>query len=286
MNFRPAPIAFDYHSHHYRCGHATGNMGDYVAAAIEAGMVEFGVSDHGPAYFEAGDHARPGTQMAVSELGRYVDEACAVRAQVANRIRVRVGVEADYIEGREEDLRALLASQPFEYVLGSVHFAGGTSIFNRAFWQHARMVPHEAERIYRDYYRLVARAAQSGLFDTLSHLTAVEAFGPPIADALADELYPPAADAVAASGCLVEVNTSGFRKMGGDEPFPNRRMLRLLIARGVGLTFGSDCHKPAEVGFGRERVLALLRDLGVDSEAAPTATRRGTLWAFATGGAR
>ena len=78
------------------------------------------------------------------------------------------------------------------------------------------------------------------MFDILSHLSVVEAYGPPIGDRAAARLYPEVTAAVAASGCVVEVNTSGYRKMGGDDPFPNRRLLRLLIDAGVPLTFGAD----------------------------------------------
>ncbi|MDX1932178.1 MAG: histidinol-phosphatase [Capsulimonadales bacterium] len=260
----PSEIRFDYHSHHHRCGHASGDISDYIERALSLGMVAFGVSDHGPAYWLPGDHDQPLTQMAKSELPRYVEEGRNLQRHYRDRIAVRVGLEADYIEGREAELATILAAHSFDYVLGSVHYAFGRNIFNPARWTHP--VP----AVYEEYYRLVAKAAASGLFDILSHLTAVEAYAPPPTDAQAEQFYVPVADAVAASGAVVEINTSGYRKMGGDEPFPNRRMLRLLIERGVPLTFSSDCHSPAEVGFGRERVAGLLRELGIEtSEAQP-----------------
>ena len=274
-----SPIPFDFHSHHWRCGHAAGEMADYIEAAIAKGMDMFGVSDHGPAYWLTGDHDQPGTQMAVSELGICVAEGHALKERFGGRIALRVGIEADWIEGREDDLARLLDSQPLDYALGSVHYALGTNIFNKKRWGR-----EEPEAVYRAYYESVARAAQSQLFDILSHLTAVESFGPPISDALAAELYPLTADAVAESGSAVEINTSGYRKMQGDEPFPNRRMLRLLIERGVPLTFGGDSHRPEEVGFGAERVVALLKELGVaTNEPQLYLTRRGqTLQVFHT----
>jgi histidinol-phosphatase (PHP family) len=272
------PISFDYHSHHLRCGHAVGQISDYIESAIARGMREFGVSDHGPAYFQPGDHALPGTQMAGSELPHYVREAFEQKAKYAGRIDVKVGLEADFIEGQEAELIHILESHPFDYVLGSVHYVRQINIFKKTRWGTER-----AEDIYAEYYRVVQLAAASGLFDILSHLTAVESYGPPVPDALAKRLYPPVAEAAAASGCIVEVNTSGYRKMEGDEPFPNRRMLRCLIAAGVPLTFGSDCHKPEEVGYGRDRVLGLLKELGVRTdEPEPMAVRRGSLLAYPT----
>ncbi len=259
------PIPFDYHSHNRRCGHAVGEIREYIERAQSLGMTEFGVSDHSPAYWLPGDHAQPGTQMALSWLPGYVEEAGQLKAEFAGRIGVRVGLEADFIEGYETELATLLDAHPFDYVLGSVHYALGRTIFRRD-W-HTLENP---EAVFTEYYRLVAVAAQSGLFDILSHLTAVEAYSLPISEELAEALYPPVADAVAESGCVVEINTSGFRKMRaedggpGDEPFPNRRMLRLLIERRVPLTFGSDCHHPDEVGYGATDVYRLLRELGFD----------------------
>ena len=259
------PIPFDYHSHNRRCGHAVGELRAYIEKASALGMSEFGVSDHSPAYWLPGDHAQPGTQMAISWLPGYVEEAIALKQELAGQIAVRVGLEADFIEGYEAELAALLDAHPFDYVLGSVHYALGRTIFRRD-W-HTLENP---DAVFAEYYRLIASAARSGLFDILSHLTAVEAYSPPLPDEVAAKLYPPVADAVAESGCLVEVNTSGFRKIRaedggpGNEPFPNRRMLRLLIERRVPLTFGSDCHHPDEVGYGSAGVFRLLQELGLD----------------------
>jgi histidinol-phosphatase (PHP family) len=257
-------ITSDYHSHHDRCGHATGTMFDYIESARMQGATHFGVSDHGPAYWLWGDHAQPWIQMAYSELINYVDEAKKLQSKYAKKLSVAVGIEADYIERREDDLARMLDAHDFDYVLGSVHYCGAdqngglVSIFHKARWQH-----EDAEKTYADYYRLVILAAKSGMFDILSHITAIESYSPHLSEMLMASLYPPVADAIAESGCVVEINTSGYRKMEGDEPFPNRTMLKLLIERGVPLTFSSDCHHPEQVFYGRERVVSLLTELGV-----------------------
>ena len=267
------PLPMDYHSHHRRCGHAVGELDDYLRAAVERGLTHFGLSDHGPAWWLEGDHPLPGTQMALSEFPGYVREAHEMKARFANRIQVSVGVEADWIDGREGELKILLDAYPLDYALGSVHYSRGVNIFQRSRWE-----TEKPEDVYADYYRQVADAARSGLFDILSHLTAVEAYAPERESAR--QFYLAVADAVAEGGCLVEINTSGYRKMGGDDPFPNRAMLKLLIERGVGLTFGSDCHKPEEVGFGFERVEALLGELGVKPGVQLSTVRRCPLLSF------
>jgi histidinol-phosphatase (PHP family) len=281
----PPPVAdatapcFDYHTHHVRCGHAQGTLRDYVQAALALDLSELGVSDHGPAYFLPGDHPLPGTQMARSELPRYVAEARGLQSEYAGRIALKVGLEADFVEGREDDLAELLDAQPFDYVLGSVHYVNGRHIYDQSRWGG-----ENAEVTYAAYYALIAQMAASGLFDVLSHLTAIEAYGPPLPDELSDRLYPPVVEAVRASGCVVEINTSGWRKMGPERgPFPNRKMLGMLALAGVPITFGSDAHRPDEVGYARAQAAQLLADIGLDiADAQPMTVRRGPLLAVLT----
>lgn len=275
-------ILFDYHTHNRRCGHAAGEIADYVEAAKLLGLGELGISDHAPTLFREGDDPAPGTTMAKSEIGDYVSETLALKERYAGQVNVKLGIEADFVEGFEEAYAQLLAAHPFDYVLGSVHWVFDVNIFHRPRWESA-----DAAQTYREYYRLIVASVRSGLFDILSHPTAVEAYGPPIDDALADQLYPGVVEAVRKAGMAVEVNTSGFRKMppgperSGDDPFPNRRMLRLLADAGVPLTFGSDAHRPDEVGFAQGRVEALLRDLGLDLDnPREISVRRGPIKVF------
>jgi histidinol-phosphatase (PHP family) len=273
----------DYHSHHRRCGHATGELVEYVEAAQAAGLRRFGLSDHNPAWWSSHEHPYPGTFMARSALPGYLEEARALQSQYQDTLELSVGLEVDWIDGREVDLARFLDETPLDYALGSVHYCGGKSIFDRRRW-----ATDDPDTVFASYYSLVEKAARSGLFDILSHLTAVEAYAPLQVRKLAHPYYPAVADAVAAGGCLVEINTSGYRKMpadgyyAGDEPFPNRTMLRLLIERGVGLTFGSDCHAPEEVTFGAARVSALLKELGMPATTQLKRVRRGLLYYFST----
>ena len=63
----------NYHSHTYRCKHATGEVIEFVNAAAEAGLEIFGGSDH--AAFP--DDRWPDIRMHYEELDDYVE---AVRA--------------------------------------------------------------------------------------------------------------------------------------------------------------------------------------------------------------
>lgn len=41
-------MLIDYHTHHVRCGHASGELEEYVKRGIEIGLTQLGLSDHMP----------------------------------------------------------------------------------------------------------------------------------------------------------------------------------------------------------------------------------------------
>lgn len=251
-------MRFDYHTHHERCGHAIGSVADYVEAALALGMEEIGISDHAPVYWREGDHALPGSAMARSELGAYVDEVLEVKSRFAGRIAVRLGLEADFAPGFEDVYRDVLARYPFDYVIGSVHYCQDLHIYWHGRWDDVE----DASETYAEYFRLIRASARSGLFDVLGHITGLMIYGPIPPREFLERQFDETARAIAESGVAIEVNTSGLRK-GGPGPFPDGELLRRCIAAGVPITYGSDAHHPSEVGHAREVALGLLRGANV-----------------------
>src|SRR3989339_1617632 len=105
----------DYHIHTPLCGHAEGDPAEYAKQAVQKGLSEIGFSDHAPLV----SHTDPGISMNISQLPLYHQMIEAVRAQFANKLTVRVGLEADYIPGFEDKSKDLLAAYPYDYVIGS-----------------------------------------------------------------------------------------------------------------------------------------------------------------------
>jgi len=252
----------DYHVHTARCGHAGGATRDYVLHALSRGLTEVAITDHVPLYFLPGDDPEPGLAMTRAELPGYVDEVLALREEFRGRIDVLLGLEADYAEGHEEALRDLLAPYAWDVVLGSVHFvAGGWIDAPGAGARHER---EGSANLWNEYYRLVAKAAATGLFDVMTHFDLPKKFGhhrPPECEAAEDA----AVEAARAAGVAVEVSSAGLRKPVGEE-YPGPATLSKLVAAGVPLVFSSDSHAPAEVAWGREKVVAAARAAGATSQ--------------------
>jgi histidinol-phosphatase (PHP family) len=249
----------DYHVHTFRCGHAGGASRDFVRRAIERGLSEIGFTDHIPLYFLPESARDPKFAMREDQLEDYVREVEDLRREFRGTIEVRLGLEADYAEGREEELARWLARADWDLVLGSVHWVAGGWIDDPA-TSPARFEREGVATLYGEYYRLLSKAAQTGLFDVLTHFDLPKKHGhrPP------EPLETAEAEAIRAAreaGVAVEISSAGLRKPVA-EAYPEARLLSAIVAAGIPVTFSSDAHAPAEVGWGYERTLALAREAG------------------------
>ena len=249
----------DYHVHTFRCGHAGGDSRDFVRRAVERGLSEMAFTDHIPLYFLPPEKRDPRLAMREDQFDGYVAEVEVLRREFRDVIPVRLGLEADYAEGHEEELSRWLARADFDLVLGSVHWVAGDWI--DAPGSAARFEREGTERLYEEYYRLLAQAAETGLFDVLTHFDLPKKHGHrPAAPSL--EAEEKAIEAARRAGCAVEISSAGLRKP-VEEAYPEPRLLARIVQAGVAVTFSSDAHAPAEVGWGYEKTLELARSCGV-----------------------
>jgi histidinol-phosphatase (PHP family) len=248
----------DYHVHTARCGHAGGDMRDYVACALSRGLSEIAFTDHVPLYFLPGEDPDPSIAMTRAELPGYVEDVRSLREEFAGRIDVLLGLEADYAEGHEAALADILGGCDWDVVLGSVHWVAGDWIDAPGSGRR-----HETEgsaRLWREYYRLLAKAAGTGLFDVLTHFDLPKKFGHRMPAETADA-EAAAVDAARRAGVAVEVSSAGLRKDVKEE-YPAPPLLKRLVAAGVPIVLSSDAHAPAEVAWGREKIVAAARAAG------------------------
>lgn len=82
----------NYHTHTYRCGHATGSDDQYVRAAISAGFKILGFSDHVPF---AGIH-KPNDRMDIDQITEYLQSIAALKEKYKKQIQILAGFEIEY----------------------------------------------------------------------------------------------------------------------------------------------------------------------------------------------
>jgi histidinol-phosphatase (PHP family) len=173
--------------------------------------------------------------------------------------RVLLGIEADYYRGCEDFLSEWLPAQDFDLVIGSIHFIESWGFDNpkeRHIWDSI-----DIRETWRRYFELVEKLADTKLYDVVGHLDLPKKFGHRPSEKEIKEMAQPALDRIAEAGMGIELNTAGLRRQVG-EIYPSPLILSLARERGVPICFGSDAHKPEEVGYGFKEALELARRVG------------------------
>ena len=93
---------FNFHTHTWRCGHATGTEREYIEAAIAVGVKEMGFSDHAP--WIAPDLGKDMSSVVpYAKVEDYVNTVKACREEYRDRIAIHLGFEAEYDPVDPED---------------------------------------------------------------------------------------------------------------------------------------------------------------------------------------
>jgi histidinol-phosphatase (PHP family) len=233
------------------------NVDRYLDAAREAGIDELGVSEHVYRFSEAlaiWDHPF-WRASAVDDLGAY--------CEFVRSTPMRLGLEVDFIPGREDRIANLIDAQELDYVVGSVHFIGAAAVDWDEYdvWRGER----DPDAIWQRYFELVAETVRSGLYDILAHPDLVKYWGHgrPQPERDVRFHYEPAIEAIAESGIAVEVSTAGWRKP-VDELYPSDAFAEMCIDAGAVFALSSDAHVPEDVGHQYDRAVKTMRGWGVE----------------------
>lgn len=250
-----APRMYESHMHTELCKHSKGTPDEYARVALERGLKGMTVTCHCP----LPDGINAESRMAPDQVRDYADLVSGARERFRGRLDVRLGLESDYLPQFEPWLRRLHAEWDFSYILGSVHPLAG--YYLDEFWHDSPL------DFQRTYYRHLAEAAESGLFDCLSHpdLVKNKNYAPEewSFEAVREDIGR-ALDRIARTGVSMELNTSGLLKR-IKEFNPGREQLAMMRERGITVVIGADAHVPSRVGDRFPEALDLLQDVGYTS---------------------
>lgn len=247
----------DYHLHTWRCGHATGSPADYLKVAHNKGLVEIGFADHLPLYFLPPEKRDSGLAMTLKDLTKYTTEILNLK-QTNPGLNIKLGIEADYIQGLETYLPLLLHRLPLDFVTGSIHFIDGWGFDNPA--EKDKYESLDLDRLWKRYFYLLREAALSNLFDIIAHPDLIKKFGFKPEGNFNQE-YEQTAHIFQKAGVCIEVNPAGLRAP-VREIYPAQEFLSYCHYYKIPVTLGSDAHSPEQVGEGLPEAITLLKEVG------------------------
>jgi histidinol-phosphatase (PHP family) len=237
------------------------NAETYRETASERGIEELGVAEHVHRFVQA-------LEVWTHPWWRHwarddIDEYCSF---VREETDLRLGIEADFVPGREDRMASLLDAREWDYVVGSIHFLRDKAVdLNEGEWAEFDIWRGgEPDAVWRRYFETLGEAARSGMFDILAHpdLVKVWGSGAPLPERDPRFYYELAMEGIADSEVAVEVSTAGLRKPVA-EIYPARAFLEMSLEAGRPVALSSDAHLPEQLGYEYDRALELLEGLGV-----------------------
>ena len=256
---------YDYHVHTRLCNHADGSMAAFIQRAIDSGFREICFLDH----LTITSAATPMT-MAVAEVPLYFQSLQRLKRVYSDRIDVKVGLEIEFHPRYTHLFQQIVDDFAFDAVGSSIHQIDGIDIVSQPVGQGtANPDPATIGHRYLDYLEMMLT---HDYFDVICHLDLLKKFGQN-RTALIDERLADILRQMDSREVTVEVNTSGYDHPAA-EAYPSAQILELLHQAGIGITVGSDAHRPHEIGRHFQQAFAAIQAVGFRQLSVFTGRRR------------
>lgn len=250
----------------------------YLEEALRKGIKEVGIVDHLYRFHESKVYYEKYVNISDSKLGRlqkeWLDQVRVVslydftksieeaKERWSKRgVTLKLGIEADYFIGCEEELKELLALGDFDYVIGSVHFLNGWGFDNPDTKEYFE--EHDLHILYDTFFKTVESAVRSELFDIIAHLDNIKVFNYRLDENEQLSYYKKIARALVETNTATEINAGLYYRYPVREMCPSPLYLQVLAKHGVPITISSDAHYPNDLGEYVKENVQTLRTHGI-----------------------
>lgn len=253
-------ILADLHTHTRLCNHASGEPEEYLRAAAGKGLTYYGISDHlpSPRGYDALYRMKPEEFPVYRETVRRMRE-CGRQYGV----EVLYAAEYDYVPGRMDEVMHFIENEPFDYLIGSVHYTEGLGFDDPD--NIERVKSYGINRLWEVYINCVCEFLSGWKFQILGHCDLPKLFGfrhddPLFISRSMRNIF----ELCREKDVMIEINTAGLRKPVA-EIYPSEELLKTAFECGVRLTFGSDAHKPSDVARDFDKAVEAAKQAGYRS---------------------
>ena len=223
----------NYHTHTWRCQHASGTEREYVEAAIEGGLKILGFSDHTPMPYN-GDYVS-NVKMSMDQLEGYVDTVLALKKEYGKEIEIHLGLEVEYYPRYFERLLSFVTQYPVEYFLLGQHFLG-----NEIGDMYSGEPTQDEAQLDR-YCRQTMEALDTGCFTYFAHPDLIRFTGE---KSVYERHIRGLCEHAKKLDIPLEINFLGIST---HRHYPNPAFWEIAGKVGNRVIFGSDAHDPGSV---------------------------------------
>ncbi|WP_168119674.1 histidinol-phosphatase HisJ [Paenibacillus sp. HB172176] len=261
-------LKWDGHTHSQFCYHGSSDrLEHYIENAVAQGFERYTISEHPPLPREWVNDALLMKELAMpkAELSLYMNEVLRLKREYEGKIEITAGLELDYLEGRFDFTEEIINEwqHSLEDVVFSVHFLPGVGgmrcidFTTHDFRSHLLTYYGNMDELANAYYDHVEGAIEAAsrlpVRTRLGHVNLIEKFRtalPPIDQQLIEKRLRRLLPLLEEGGVGVDVNTAGLRVATCGKPYVPEWFLQQCLKRGISCVYGSDSHKPEQVGFG------------------------------------
>lgn len=230
---------FDFHMHSKVSFDGRAHASEMVKAAENAGLREICFTDH----LDFEPLVREQTMLFTPDVYR-----STYQDLYSDTVTICRGVELGLLPDNRAQLQPYLKAYPFDFVIGSVHFAEDLDIFYQPYWEGKTQ--DQAERSYLEAILTCVQHHED--FHVLGHLTYIaKAWANPAKRPVPFDQNREVVDEILSTlvrkGKGMEINTSGVKACG--DFLPGAAYLRRFKELGGEIiTVGSDAHDGKRVG--------------------------------------
>jgi len=223
-----------------------------VLAAQQKGLRVLGLSEHVFQMQEtrlALQHLEP--EGPLLTFNTYIEDVHTAASQ--SHVAIRLGLEVDFIPGKNELIYSFIQAYNWDFLIGSVHEINGIQFEANYKWSRV-----EGEALWLQYFELLRRVVTSGHFSVVSHPVRLRVNNPYLPPTFDEELERLAAEATRYDVAL-EIN--GYDMLHYHSLV--RRLAKACMLHHTPISVGSDAHNPRGLAQAHQQTENMLHELGI-----------------------
>jgi histidinol-phosphatase (PHP family) len=181
----------------------------------------------------------------------YIEDVSSAASQ--SSLDVRLGLEVDFIPGKNELIQSFIQEYSWDFLIGSVHEIDGIQIEANYRWNR-----EEGEKLWLQYFELLRRVVMIGYFSVISHPVRMRVNNPYLPPTFDEELERLAAEA---AGYDVALEINGYDLLHYHSLV--RRLATACILHHTPISVGSDAHNPGGIAQAHQQTEKMLREIGI-----------------------